>query len=141
METVQSSSSSSAPVSGIEKAQTGILGFDEITGGGLPAGRPTLMCGGPGCGKTLFAMQFLVSGATRFDEPGVVMSFEGGSGGLAKNVASLGFDLEDLIERRRLAMDTVVVERSEIEESGEYDLEGLFVRLDFAIRSVGAKRV
>jgi circadian clock protein KaiC len=141
METVQTSQSPSAPLSGIEKSPTGIAGFDEITAGGLPAGRPTLVCGGPGCGKTLFAMQFLVSGATRFDEPGVFMSFEEHSEELAKNVASLGFDLADLVARQQLAMDTVVVERSEIEETGEYDLEGLFLRLDFAIRSVGAKRV
>ncbi len=130
-----------ASLAGIEKARTGIAGFDEITAGGLPAGRPTLVCGGPGCGKTLFAMQFLVSGATRFGEPGVFMSFEESSGELAKNVASLGFDLEDLEARSLLSMDTVVVERSEIEESGDYDLEGLFLRLDFAIQSVGAKRV
>src|SRR3954447_24257267 len=107
MEKVQSSSSSSAPVSGIEKAPTGILGFDEITGGGLPAGRPTLVCGGPGCGKTLFAMQFLVAGATRFGEPGVFMSFEEPSDDLAKNVASLGFDLDDLTARGLISMDTV----------------------------------
>jgi circadian clock protein KaiC len=141
METVQSSSMSSTPVNGIEKAPTGIPGFDEITGGGLPAGRPALVCGGPGCGKTLFAMQFLVAGATRFGEPGVFMSFEEASEDLAKNVASLGFDLNDLTERGLISMDTVVIERSEIEESGEYDLEGLFLRLDFAIQSVGAKRV
>jgi circadian clock protein KaiC len=128
-------------LAGIEKVRTGIGGFDEITAGGLPAGRPTLVCGGPGCGKTLFAMQFLVSGATRFGEPGVFMSFEESSGELAKNVASLGFDLEDLEARNLLTVDTVVVERSEIEESGDYDLEGLFLRLDFAIQSVGAKRV
>jgi circadian clock protein KaiC len=141
MDTMRSNPSTSVPLEGIEKARTGIGGFDEITGGGLPAGRPTLVCGGPGCGKTLFAMQFLVSGATRFDEPGVFMSFEEPSDDLAKNVASLGFDLNDLIASGKLAMDTVIVERSEIEESGEYDLEGLFLRLDFAIRSVGAKRV
>jgi circadian clock protein KaiC len=131
------------PVStpGVRKAPTGIPGFDEITSGGLPAGRPTLVCGGPGCGKTLFAMQFLVSGATRYGEPGVFMSFEESSEELAKNVASLGFDLDDLVARELISMDTVVVERSEIEESGEYDLEGLFLRLDFAISSVGAKRV
>jgi len=126
---------------GIEKAPSGIAGFDEITAGGLPAGRPTLVCGGPGCGKTLFAMQFLVSGATRFGEPGVFMSFEERTDELAKNVSSLGFDLQDLMDRGQIAMDTVVVERSEIEESGDYDLEGLFLRLDFAIRSVGARRV
>jgi circadian clock protein KaiC len=130
-----------AQLVGIEKARTGIDGFDQITGGGLPAGRPTLVCGGPGCGKTLFAMQFLVAGATRFGEPGVFMSFEESSEELAKNVASLGFDLDDLMERGLIAMDTVVVERSEIEETGDYDLEGLFVRLELAIRSVGAKRV
>jgi circadian clock protein KaiC len=130
-----------APPSGIEKAPTGINGFDEITVGGLPAGRPTLVCGGPGCGKTLFAMQFLVSGVMRFGEPGVFMSFEERTEELAQNVSSLGFDLNDLMARGKLAMDTVIVERSEIEESGEYDLEGLFLRLDFAIRSVGAKRV
>jgi circadian clock protein KaiC len=141
METVQSSSSSFASANGIDKAPTGISGFDEITDGGLPAGRPTLVCGGPGCGKTLFGMQFLVAGATRFGEPGVFMSFEEPSDDLAKNVASLGFDLDDLVERGLIAMDTVVIERSEIEESGEYDLEGLFLRLDFAIQSVGAKRV
>lgn len=128
-------------IGGIEKVPTGIAGFDEITDGGLPGGRPTLVCGGPGCGKTLFAMQFLVSGATRFGEPGVFMSFEESTGELAKNVASLGFDLDDLIERDLISMDTVVVERSELEESGEYDLEGLFLRLGFAIDSVGAKRV
>jgi circadian clock protein KaiC len=132
-----------APVAigGIEKVPTGIGGFDEITDGGLPGGRPTLVCGGPGCGKTLFAMQFLVSGATRFGEPGVFMSFEESTGELAKNVASLGFDLDDLVERNLISMDNVVVERSELEESGEYDLEGLFLRLGFAIDSVGAKRV
>jgi circadian clock protein KaiC len=141
MEETQLSDGAPVSTAGIQKALTGIPGFDEITSGGLPAGRPTLVCGGPGCGKTLFAMQFLVSGATRFGEPGVFMSFEESSEELAKNVASLGFDLDDLIERGLFAMDTVVVERSEIEETGEYDLEGLFLRLDFAISSIGAKRV
>jgi circadian clock protein KaiC len=141
MEETQLGSSTSVSVPGIQKVPTGIPGFDEITSGGLPAGRPTLVCGGPGCGKTLFAMQFLVSGATRYGEPGVFMSFEESSEDLAKNVASLGFDLDDLIARELFSMDTVIVERSEIEESGEYDLEGLFLRLDFAISSVGAKRV
>jgi circadian clock protein KaiC len=141
MESLQTSNLPGTPPAGIEKALTGIAGFDEITRGGLPSGRPTLVCGGPGCGKTLFAMQFLVSGAMRFDEPGVFMSFEERTDELAKNVASLGFDLYDLMDKQRLAMDTVIIERSEIEESGEYDLEGLFLRLDFAIQSVGAKRV
>ncbi|MEO6194989.1 MAG: circadian clock protein KaiC [Thermoanaerobaculia bacterium] len=141
MADVQPGEDTSVPLEGVQKSRTGIGGFDEITDGGLPTGRPTLVCGGPGCGKTLFAMQFLVSGVTRFDEPGVFMSFEEPSDDLAKNVASLGFDLNELIASGRMAMDTVIVERSEIEESGEYDLEGLFLRLDFAIRSVGAKRV
>jgi circadian clock protein KaiC len=141
MEKVLRGEGMSVALEGIEKARTGIGGFDEITEGGLPAGRPTLVCGGPGCGKTLFAMQFLVSGATRFGEPGVFMSFEEPSDDLAKNVASLGFDLNELIAGGKMAMDTVIVERSELEESGEYDLEGLFLRLDFAIRSVGARRV
>jgi circadian clock protein KaiC len=126
---------------GIEKSPSGIAGFDEITEGGLPTGRPSLVCGGPGCGKTLFAMQFLVNGAMSYGEPGVFMSFEENVEELTKNVASLGFDLADLLERRQIAMDTVVVERSEIEETGEYDLEGLFVRLGYAISSIGAKRV
>jgi len=138
---VQFTETAPAKVEGIQKSPSGIAGFDEITGGGLPTGRPSLVCGGPGCGKTLFAMQFLVNGAVQFDEPGVFMSFEENVDELTKNVASLGFDLADLVERRRIAMDTVVVERSEIEETGEYDLEGLFIRLDFAIRSIGAKRV
>ena len=125
----------------LPKAPTGIAGFDDITLGGLPAGRPSLVCGAAGCGKTLFAVTFLVNGATRFDEPGVFMSFEERSEDLAANVASLGFDLNRLVAEDRLAIDHVRVERSEIEESGEYDLEGLFVRLGFAIDSVGAKRV
>ncbi|MCX6300740.1 MAG: circadian clock protein KaiC [Bacteroidia bacterium] len=123
------------------KSPTGIQGFDEITGGGLPTGRPTLVCGGAGCGKTLFGMEFLVRGATQFKEPGVFMSFEETNEELTKNVASLGFDLEDLIRNKKIALDHVHVERSEIEETGEYDLEGLFVRLNYAIDSIGAKRV
>jgi circadian clock protein KaiC len=123
------------------KSQTGIQGFDEITGGGLPTGRPTLICGGAGCGKTLFGMEFLVRGATEFNEPGVFMSFEETNEELNKNVASLGFDLEDLVKHKKIALDHVHIERSEIEETGEYDLEGLFIRLAYAIDSIGAKRV
>jgi circadian clock protein KaiC len=123
------------------KTPTGIQGFDEITGGGLPTGRPTLICGGAGCGKTLFGMEFLVRGATQFNEPGVFMSFEETNDELIKNVASLGFDLEDLIKNKKLSLDHVYIERSEIEETGEYDLEGLFIRLGYAIDSIGAKRV
>jgi len=123
------------------KARTGIPGLDQITLGGLPARRPTLICGGPGCGKTLFATSFLINGATLFGEPGVFMSFEESTDDLIQNVASLGYDLAKLICEKQIALDFVRVERSEIEESGEYDLEGLFVRLGYAIKSIGAKRV
>lgn len=126
---------------GIDKCPTGIVGLDQITNGGLPRGRPTLVCGGAGCGKTLLALEFIVRGATQFDEPGVFFSFEEMSDELAANVRSLGFDLDDLAKRKKLAMDFVRVERGEIEETGDYDLEGLFVRLNHAIDSVKAKRV
>jgi circadian clock protein KaiC len=125
----------------LEKAQTGIKGLDEIIGGGLPKGRTTLVCGGPGCGKTLLATEFLVKGAQQFDEPGVFMAFEETPEELTKNVASLGIDLNALIEQKKIFIDYVRIERSEIEETGEYDLEGLFIRLDAAIQEVGAKRV
>jgi circadian clock protein KaiC len=127
--------------SAVAKAATGISGFDEITLGGLPAGRPTLVCGGPGCGKTLFAMTFLVNGATQFNEPGVFMSFEEASEDLVQNVVSLGYDVQSLIDKKHLALDYVRVEKGEIEEAGEYDLDGLFVRLGYAIDQIGAKRV
>ncbi len=125
----------------LPKALTGISGFDEVTLGGLPAGRPTLVCGAAGCGKTLFAVTFLVNGATRFAEPGVLMSFEERAGDLAANVASLGYDLDELAAAGKLTIDHVQVERSEIEENGEYNLEGLFVRLGYAVDRIGAKRV
>jgi circadian clock protein KaiC len=125
----------------LPKTPTGIEGLDEITFGGLPKGRPTLICGSAGCGKTLLSMEFLVHGATHYDEPGVFMAFEETEEDLRKNVASLGYDLEDLSNRKKLVVDYVHIERSEIEETGEYDLEGLFVRLGYAIDSIGAKRV
>ena len=125
----------------LEKVPTGIQGLDEITCGGLPRGRTTLVCGGPGCGKTLMALEFLVHGATRFGEPGVFITFEETAGELATNGASLGFDLAALEADRKLAIDYVRIERSEIEESGEYDLEGLFIRIGLAIDSIGARRV
>jgi circadian clock protein KaiC len=125
----------------LPKSPTGIQGFDEITIGGLPKGRPTLICGAAGCGKTLFGLEFLVRGATQFNEPGVFMSFEETKDELVANVASLGFDLQDLIKKKKIALDHVHIERSEIEETGEYDLEGLFIRLGYAIDSIGAKRV
>jgi circadian clock protein KaiC len=131
---------STAP-SGIAKAPTGIAGLDEITFGGLPAGRPTLVCGGPGCGKTLLAATFLVKGAVDCGEPGVFMTFDEDVSDLINNVASLGYDLETLVAQKKIAIDYVHVERAEIEETGEYDLEGLFIRLGHAIASIGARRV
>jgi circadian clock protein KaiC len=132
---------STSPKTYLPKCPTGIQGLDEITGGGLPRGRPTLMCGGPGCGKTLFAAEFLVRGAVQFGEPGVFMAFEETEAELKANVASLGFDLAGLVRRKKIAIDYVRIERSEVQESGEYDLEGLFVRLNHAIDSIGARRV
>ncbi|HEY7818627.1 MAG TPA: circadian clock protein KaiC [Vicinamibacteria bacterium] len=126
---------------GIRKAATGIAGLDEITGGGLPAGRPTLVCGSAGCGKTLLAMEFLLRGAEQFGEPGVFVTFEETAAELTENVRSLGHDLKKLVAERKLAIDHVRVERAEIEETGDYDLEGLFVRLGHAIDSIRAKRV
>jgi len=126
---------------GIVKAPTGISGLDEITLGGLPAGRPTLICGGAGCGKTLFAATFIVKGALDYGEPGVFMTFEEKVPDLVTNVASLGYDLEQLVAANKVALDYVHLERAEIEETGEYDLEGLFIRLGHAIASVKAKRV
>ena len=129
------------PLKALQKERTGIPGFDEITRGGLPAGRSTLICGSAGAGKTLFAMEFLVRGTTLFNEPGVFISFEESDAELATNVASLGFDLNQLIADKKLLLDYVFIERSEIEETGEYNLEGLFLRLGHAIDSIGAKRV
>lgn len=123
------------------KCPSGIKGFDEITGGGLPKGCPTLVAGSAGSGKTLFSMEFLIRGALDHGDPGVYMSFEENAVELAQNVASLGIDLADLSARKKILIDHVRVERSEIEETGEYDLEGLFVRLSHAIDSIGARRV
>ncbi len=125
----------------LAKARTGIKGLDEITGGGFPKGRPTLICGSAGCGKTLMAMEFIVRGATQFNEPGVFMTFEETAEELAANVASLGFDLKQLVAQKKVALDFVYVQRNEIEETGEYDLEALFIRLGQAIEAVGARRV
>ena len=131
----------SRPLEGLQKERTGIPGFDEITSGGLPAGRPTLVCGSAGAGKTLFAIEFLVRGATLYNEPGVFVSFEETDEELSKNVASLGFDLKQLAADKKLVLDYVFIERSEIEETGEYDLEALFLRLGYAIDTIGAKRI
>lgn len=123
------------------KTLTGVSGLDEITEGGFPQGRPVLVCGGAGCGKTLMALQFLVKGITDYNEPGVFMSFEESVKDLVLNVSSLGFNLNKLMQEKKLKMDYIRVERSEIEETGEYDLEGLFIRLNHAIDTTGAKRV
>lgn len=125
----------------LPKAATGIRGLDEITGGGLPRGRPTLVCGGAGSGKTLLGVEFVVRGAVELGEPGVILTFEENARELATNVASLGFDLEGLVASKKIIVDYVHVERSEIEETGEFDLEGLFVRLQHAVTVVGGKRV
>jgi circadian clock protein KaiC len=125
----------------IGKSPTGIRGLDEVTQGGLPQGRPTLLCGSAGCGKTLFGMTFLYNGAVEYNEPGVFLAFEEQSEDLIKNVGSLDYDIEKLIAEKKLAIDHVEIERAKIAESGEYDLEGLFIRLGFAIDSIAAKRV
>jgi circadian clock protein KaiC len=124
----------------LRKVPTGIEGFDEVTGGGVPEGRPTLVCGGPGCGKTLFGLAFLTHGAS-IGEPGVFVTFEEPEDDLIENVQSLGYDLPKLIRRKRIAIEYIRVERAEIEETGEYDLEALFIRLDHALRSIGARRI
>ena len=123
------------------KCPTGIQGLDEITDGGLPQGRPTLICGSAGCGKTLFGVEFLVRGATLYGEPGVLITFEETAAEITKNVASLGWDLTELIAEGKILIDHVYIEASEIEETGEYDLEALFIRLSYAIKKIGAKRV
>ena len=125
----------------LSKSPTGIAGFDQITGGGLPSGRPSLVCGGPGCGKTLFALEFLVRGASVHDEPGVFIAFEEKRDDLIADVGAIGFDLVGLEERGLLFIDAIDVNRTEIEEAGAYDLEGLFVRLGHAVDSIGAKRI
>ncbi|WP_342633828.1 circadian clock protein KaiC [Mucilaginibacter celer] len=125
----------------LPKTATGINGLDEITEGGLPKGRPTLVCGEAGCGKTLLSLEFVIRGAMEFNEPGVFMAFEEKADELAMNVTSLGFDLDKLQADKKIRLDHVHIDRSEIEETGEYDLEGLFIRLGYAIDSIGAKRV
>src|ERR1700722_8623908 len=125
----------------LEKARTGIAGFDDITIGGLPRGRATLVCGSAGCGKTLFATEFLVNGAREFGEPGVLMAFEETTEELIVNAASLKFDLDQLCREKMLVIDHVQVDPHDMAETGEYDLEGLFIRLRYAIESIGARRV
>ena len=129
------------PLDFLQKVPTGITGFDEITGGGVPKGRPTLICGSAGCGKSLFATEFLIRGIMQYNEPGVLLTFEETSNDIRKNVASLGFNVADMIAKKKLVIDHVHIDRNQIEENGEYDLEGLFIRVAYAIDSVGAKRV
>ena len=138
---MQKAIANSAAKPTLPKAQTGIQGLDEITGGGFPRGRPTLICGSAGAGKTLLAMEFLVRGATQYNEPGIFMAFEETAAELTQNVRSLGFDLDQLTKKKKLALDFVRIERGEIDETGDYDLEGLFIRLGSAIDAIGAKRV
>src|SRR5688500_3427134 len=128
-------------IAALPKSPSGVRGLDEITNGGVPRGRPTLVCGPAGCGKTLLAMEFLVRGITAFDEPGVFVAFEESAADLVANVASLGFDLAQLEVDGRLVIDHVAIASGEMEEAGEWDLDGLFVRLGAAIDAVGAKRV
>src|SRR5687768_11620957 len=125
----------------LAKSPSGIAGLDDLTFGGLPKGRPTLICGSAGCGKTLLSLEFLVRGAIQYNEPGVFLAFEETAEELAKNLASLGYNLNELIARKKIIVDYIHLDRSEIEEAGEYDLEGLFLRLGHAIDSIGAKRV
>ncbi|MEO8795574.1 MAG: circadian clock protein KaiC [Daejeonella sp.] len=138
---LQSSTKQSPALPILSKVPTGITGLDQITNGGLPEGRPTLICGQAGCGKTLMAIEFIVNGAIRYNEPGVFMAFEERTEELTQNVASLGFDIAQLQRDKMIRVDHVHIDRSEIEETGEYDLEGLFIRLNHAIDSIGAKRV
>ena len=125
----------------LPKTPTGIKGLDEISAGGLPRGRTTIVCGGPGCGKTMLGMEFLVRGAQEMNEPGVLIAFEETPEEIERNVASLGFDIKKLVDRKKLFLDYVYIEPSEIQETGAYDLEGLFIRLQHAVDSIGAKRV
>jgi circadian clock protein KaiC len=125
----------------LPKAPTGIAGLDEISNGGLPRGRTTIVCGGPGCGKTMLAMEFLIRGVREFNEPGVLITFEETPQEMERNVSSLGFDVKTLVDQKKLYLDFIYVEPSEIQETGDYDLEGLFIRLQHAVDSVGAKRI
>src|ERR1700712_2290112 len=141
--TIEADETIGAPVglSGPEKTPTGINGFDEITGGGLPRGRPTLVTGAAGAGKSLFGIEFIVRGARDFGEPGVILAFEESQSDLVTNVASLGFDLAQLERDGMVAIDAFRLDPAELMETGAFDLEGLFIRLSSAVESVGAKRV
>src|ERR1700712_4908728 len=139
--TIRSPGTSASIKTGLAQGHTGIRWLAELTGGGLPHGRATLVTGGPGSGKTLFGLEFLVRGAQEFDEPGVLLAFEESAADLTVNVASLGFDLAGLEADGRLVIDSIRIDASEIVTTGEFDLDGLFIRLASAVRSVGARRV
>jgi circadian clock protein KaiC len=126
---------------GITKSPTGIEGFDDLTLGGLPTGRPTLVCGSAGCGKTLFSSTFLFNGAKIYDEPGVFVTFEERPIDIVANVDSLGFDLQGLIDQSKIHIEHIEIDPSEVAEIGDYDLEALFLRLEFAVDQIGAKRI
>jgi len=126
---------------GIEKSPTGIEGFDELTLGGLPAGRPTLICGSAGCGKTLFASTFLINGARTFGEAGVFVTFEERPVDIVSNLASLGFAVDHLVDAGMIGIEHIALDPSELAEVGDYDLEGLFLRLELAVDAIGAKRI
>ncbi|MBB5711496.1 circadian clock protein KaiC [Sphingomonas xinjiangensis] len=126
---------------GITKARTGISGFDDLTLGGLPAGRPTLVCGSAGCGKTLFASTFLVNGARDEAEPGVFVTFEERPTDIVDNVASLGFELDALVQQKKIHIEHIAIDPAELAEVGDYDLEALFLRLELAVDEIGAKRI
>jgi circadian clock protein KaiC len=131
----------STPSRAVAKVPTGLSGLDQVLNGGVPRGRNTLIIGGPGSGKTLIGMEFLLRGARDFGEPGICMSFEETDQQLKANVASLGHNLDALVRAGKLFIDYVYIERREIEETGEYDLEGLFIRLEHAIKCIKAKRI
>ncbi|MBD0300893.1 MAG: KaiC 1, partial [Tolypothrix sp. T3-bin4] len=138
---VQLNSASKSRNTQLPKCPTGIQGLDEITGGGLPQGRSTLVCGSAGCGKTLLGMEFLFRGATQYGEPGVFIAFEETAEELSQNVTSLGWNLDQLVAKSLLTIDCIYIDPSEIQETGEYDLEGLFIRLGYEIDKISAKRV
>lgn len=126
---------------GVDKAPTGVRGFDVITGGGVPRGRATLVTGASGTGKTLFGVEFLVRGAVEHGEPGVLISFEETADDIAANVAGLGFDIPALRAQGLLAVDAFVSDGTQEVTAGPFDLDGLFLRLDAAVASVGARRL
>ncbi|MFW6138014.1 MAG: ATPase domain-containing protein [Spirochaetota bacterium] len=138
---MQTGAEKATEAGGVEKCKSGIFGFDEITEGGLPRGRSIIVAGGAGCGKTLFGMQFIVKGAVEYGEPGIFAAFEETAAGLAENVSSLGWNIYELINQNRVGIEEIRIDPSVMQEAGEYNLEGLFVRLGSLVDSVGTKRI